>query len=48
MYIRMEDVVVVTATGVENFTDFLVAEPEEIERLMAEPGVVQQFPARLP
>ncbi len=48
MYIRMEDVVVVTATGVENFTSFLVAEAEEIERLMAEPGIVQQYPARLP
>lgn len=48
LYIRMEDVVVVTETGVENFTDFLPVEPEAIERLMKEPGIVQQFPARLP
>lgn len=48
LYIRMEDVVAVTATGVENFTDFLPVEPEAIEQMMAEPGIVQQFPARLP
>ena len=34
MYVRMEDVVVVTADGVENFTDFLVAKPDDIEKLM--------------
>jgi Xaa-Pro aminopeptidase len=48
IYIRMEDVVVVTTTGAENFTDFLPMDPDEIEKLMEGPGIVQQFPARLP
>lgn len=47
-YVRMEDVIVVTRTGAENFTDFLPADPDEIERIMAQPGIVQQYPARLP
>ncbi len=34
MYVRMEDVVVVTADGVENFTDFMPAKPDDIEKLM--------------
>ena len=41
LYVRMEDVVVVTANGVENFTDFLPAKMEDIEKLMAEDGLVQ-------
>jgi Xaa-Pro aminopeptidase len=40
-YIRMEDVIVVTETGIENFTAFLPGKPEEIERMMREPGVLQ-------
>ena len=40
-YIRMEDVIVITATGIENFTAFLPGKPEDIERLMREPGVLQ-------
>ncbi len=34
LYVRMEDVVVVTADGVENFTDFMPATPDEIEKAM--------------
>lgn len=41
LYVRMEDVVVVTESGVENFTDFLPARVEDIEKLMAEKGVLQ-------
>ena len=41
LYVRMEDVVVVTDTGVENFTDFLPAKPEDIEKLMREEGILQ-------
>lgn len=41
LYIRMEDVVVVTDTGIENFTEFLPGKPEDIEKLMREPGVLQ-------
>ena len=32
LYIRYEDTVVVTATGVENFTDFLTSELDAIEK----------------
>jgi Xaa-Pro aminopeptidase len=41
LYIRMEDVIAVNETGIENFTAFLPGKPEEIEKLMREPGVLQ-------
>jgi Xaa-Pro aminopeptidase len=44
LYYRYEDVVVVTETGYENFTDFLPTKLEEIEKLMKEEGVVQKTP----
>ena len=43
-YVRMEDVVAVTATGVENFTDFLPSQPADIEKLMLEPSILQSRP----
>jgi len=42
LYVRMEDTVVVTADGVENFTDFMPDTIEEIEALMNEEGIVQK------
>ena len=47
LYVRMEEVVVVTATGVENFTDFMPTTMEEIEQTMKEEGVVQLRPANV-
>jgi Xaa-Pro aminopeptidase len=44
IYIRYEDVVVVTEKGVENFTDFLPSELDEIEELVGQGGMVQKFP----
>ncbi len=44
LYIRYEDVVVVTETGVENFTDFLASDLHEIEKLVGTGGVVQKVP----
>jgi len=44
LYIRYEDLVVVTETGVENFTDFLVSELDEIEATVGQGGIVQSFP----
>ena len=44
LYMRYEDVVVVTPTGVENFTAFLPSELEAIERAVAGNGIVQKFP----
>src|SRR5207247_9874113 len=45
LYIRYEDTVVVTETGVENFTDFLPSELDAVEALVREKGVVQKLPA---
>jgi Xaa-Pro aminopeptidase len=47
LYYRYEDVVVVTETGYENFTDFLPTKLEDIEKLMKEEGVVQKTPPTL-
>jgi Xaa-Pro aminopeptidase len=44
LYLRYEDTVVVTETGVENFTDFLPSELDDMERLVLEPGIVQKVP----
>ncbi len=46
LYIRYEDVVVVTETGVENFTNFLVSELDEIEETVRQGGIVQDYPAK--
>jgi Xaa-Pro aminopeptidase len=45
LYLRYEDTVVVTETGVENFTDFLPDELDAMEKLVQEKGVVQKVPA---
>jgi Xaa-Pro aminopeptidase len=45
LYLRYEDTVVVTETGVENFTDFLPMELDAIEKVVREKGVVQKLSA---
>lgn len=45
LYLRYEDTVVVTEDGVENFTDFLASELDDLEALMRDDGVVQLVPA---
>lgn len=45
LYIRYEDVVVVTEKGVENFTHFLPAELNEIEKLVGQGGILRSLPA---
>ena len=45
LYLRFEDTVVVTDTGVENFTDFIPMELDEMEKLVLEKGIVQKVPA---
>lgn len=45
LYFRIEDVVVITADGMENLSAFVPATPEQIERTMAETGVIQVRPA---
>ena len=39
VYVRLEDVILVTETGYENMSSFVPVEIEDIERLMAEPGL---------
>jgi Xaa-Pro aminopeptidase len=45
LYLRYEDTVVVTETGVENFTAFLPSELGDMEALVREQGIVQKLPA---
>jgi Xaa-Pro aminopeptidase len=44
LYLRYEDTVVVTETGVENFTDFIPMELDDMERMVLEKGIVQKVP----
>ena len=44
LYMRYEDVVVVTENGVENFTDFMPTTLEDIERTVRMKGVIQDYP----
>ncbi len=44
LYVRMEDVVAITADGVENFTDFMPRTVDEIEAFMREEGALQLVP----
>jgi Xaa-Pro aminopeptidase len=44
IYLRYEDVIVITETGYENFTDFLPTELDEIEKLVGQGGILQAFP----
>jgi Xaa-Pro aminopeptidase len=44
LYRRYEDVIVMTATGYENFTDFLPSDLDEIEKLVGQGGVLQKVP----
>ncbi|MES2463460.1 MAG: aminopeptidase P N-terminal domain-containing protein [Armatimonadota bacterium] len=45
LYIRVEDTVVVTETGVERLTGDCPLELDEMEALMTEPGIFPTFPA---
>jgi Xaa-Pro aminopeptidase len=43
LYIRYEDVIVVTPDGYENFTEFLPTELNELERLVGQGGIALQL-----
>ena len=47
LYVRMEDTVVVTKDGIENFTASLASTPQEIAAAMTEDGLLTRVP-RLP
>ena len=44
LYMRYEDVGVVTETGFENFTDFMPSKLEDIEKTVRMKGVIQDYP----
>jgi Xaa-Pro aminopeptidase len=44
LYMRIEDTIVVTETGIENFTRFAPSELDEIEKMVRKKGMVQKFP----
>jgi Xaa-Pro aminopeptidase len=44
LYIRYEDVIVVTESGMENFTAFLPSELDDMEKLVGAGGVLQKVP----
>ena len=48
LYIRIEDTVAITETGVENLTGAAPIDLDAMERLMREPGIVQAFPPTPP
>jgi Xaa-Pro aminopeptidase len=41
VYIRLEDMILVTANGYENMSAFVPSEIDAVEKLMAEPGIAQ-------
>lgn len=43
-YIRLEDLIIVTETGIEVPSDWLPSDPDAIEKLMAEEGLLQRYP----
>lgn len=47
LYLRMEDTIVVTKDGMENFTATLASTPEEIEAVLKQEGLLPRVP-RLP
>ena len=46
VYIRLEDVLLVTETGYENLSSFVPIEIDAVEKLMAEPGMFEKFVPR--
>ncbi len=43
LYIRVEDTVAITETGVENLTAGAPLELDDVEKWMREPGMIQAF-----
>ncbi len=46
VYIRLEDVILITETGYENLSEFVPLQIDEIEKLMAEPGLFEKYNPR--
>lgn len=48
IYVRLEDMILVTEDGVEVISDFVPRDIEGIEKIIAQPGMLQQFPFPIP
>jgi Xaa-Pro aminopeptidase len=48
IYVRLEDVILITEKGYENLSGFVPMEPEAIERLMSEPGILDSMRSKTP
>jgi hypothetical protein len=46
LYIRCEDTVAVTRDGCGNLTALTPLELDDVERVMREPGLLKEYPAR--
>jgi Xaa-Pro aminopeptidase len=46
IYIRLEDMIVITDTGVRILSDWLPRDIAGVEKVMKEPGLLQQYPVR--
>lgn len=46
IYIRLEDMIIITEDGAEVYSDFLPRDIESIEMLMQEDGLLQKYPAK--
>lgn len=43
VYVRLEDVILMTEAGYENLSSFVPVEIDDIEKLMAEPGMFEHY-----
>jgi len=46
VYIRLEDVILITETGYENLSAFMPMEIDAVEKLMAETGMFEKYVPR--
>jgi Xaa-Pro aminopeptidase len=44
IYVRLEDLIIITETGKEIVSDFVPMEMDKIEKLMTETGILQRYP----
>ncbi len=47
IYLRLEDVILITEGGAENLSEFVPMDLDAIEALMAEPGLLDRYPSPL-
>ena len=47
IYIRLEDLIIITEDGAEITSDFLPMDMDAIEKLMQEPGMLQRYPKQV-